>query len=101
MVLAFLTMSHLDFGGIEAGTVVHSLESDGVELALVQVDHGQLIGLICRSKGSSQGKLKVTPESLWWGAGVGARVHRAGLVLGKGIAVGKGLKSTKSHRDIY
>lgn len=40
-----MSMTHLDFGGIEADTAVHSMESDGVELALVQVDHGQLIGL--------------------------------------------------------
>lgn len=40
------TLTHLDFGGIEANIVVHSMESDGVELTLVQVDHGQLIGLV-------------------------------------------------------
>lgn len=37
-ILAFLTVStwtHLDFGGVEADIAVHSMESDGVELALV------------------------------------------------------------------
>lgn len=42
----FLMMSHLDFGGSEASTAIHSLESDGVKLPLVQVDHGQLIGFV-------------------------------------------------------
>lgn len=90
-------MTHLDFGGSEAGTAVHSLESDGVELALVQVDHGKLTGLVRRSQGSSQGKLELIPESLWWGASVGARVDRARLVLREGIAVGKSLKNTQGH----
>lgn len=92
-------MTHLDFGGREAGAV-HSLESDGVELALVQVDHGQLTGLVRRSQGSSQGKLELTPESLRWGAGVGARVDWAGLLLREGIAVGEILKTTTTHEDI-
>lgn len=93
-------MTHLDFGGIEADTAVHSVESDGVELALVQVDHGQLIGLVRWSQGSSQGKLELIPKPLWWGAGVGARVDRAGLLLRKGVAVGKCLKRTKTHKEI-
>lgn len=57
-------MTHLDFSGSEASTAVHSLESDGVKLALVQVDHGQLTGLVRRSQRSSKGKLELTPESL-------------------------------------
>lgn len=95
--LMMSTVTHLDFGGVEAGSVVHPVESNRVELALVQVDHGQLVGLVRRSQGSSEGKLELIPESLWWGAGVGAGVDRAGLVLGEGIAVGKSLKSTKRH----
>lgn len=39
-------ISHLDFGGIETDTAVYSMESDGVELSLVEVDHGQLTGLV-------------------------------------------------------
>lgn len=42
-------MTHLDFGGRKAGAAVHPLESDGVELPLVQVDHGQLTGLVMSS----------------------------------------------------
>lgn len=41
-----MSTTHLDFGAIEAHIAVHSMESDGVELALVQVDHGQLIGFV-------------------------------------------------------
>lgn len=100
MVPAFLAMTHLDFGGCEAAAV-HPLESDGVELALVQVDHGQLTGLVRSSQRGSQGELELIPESLWWGAGVGARVHGAGLVLGEGIAVGKSLKSAKTHTRMF
>lgn len=90
-------MTHFDFGGSEAGTAVHSLESDGVELSLVQVDHGQLTGLVRGSRGSSQGKLEVVPESLWRGAGVGAGVDGAVLFLREGIAVGKSLTSTQGN----
>lgn len=90
-------MTHLDFRGGEAGAAVHSLQSDGVELAFVQVNHGQLTGLVGRSHRSSQGKLELIPESLWWRAGVGARVDRAGLVIREGIAIGKSLKFTKRH----
>ncbi len=85
-------MTHLYFGGTEAGAAVHSVESDGVELTLVQVDHGQLIGFVRRSQGSSERELELTPEPPWWGAGVGARVDRAGPILREGIAVGKRLK---------
>lgn len=87
-------MTHFDFAVGEAGTAVHSLESDGVELSLVQVDHGQVAGLVSRSQGGAQGKLELTPESLRWGASVGARVDWAGRVLWEGIAVGKSLTST-------
>lgn len=38
--------TYLDFGDIEAHTAVHSMESDGIELTLVQIDHGHLIGLV-------------------------------------------------------
>ena len=92
-------MTHLDFGGINTGVAVHSMESDGVKLALVQVDHGQLIGLVRRSHGSSQGELELVPESLWRGAGVGARVDRARVVLREGVAVGESLKG-KTQMDI-
>lgn len=89
-------MTHLDFGGSEAGTAVHSLEGDGVELALVQIDHGQLSGFVRCSRGSSQWKLEFTPESLWWGIGVGAWVDGAGLLLIEGVAVGKSLTCKQS-----
>lgn len=49
-----VTVTHLDFSGSVAGPAVDPLEGDGVELALVQVDHGQLTGLAGRSQGSSQ-----------------------------------------------
>lgn len=89
-------MTHLDFGGIEAGAAVHSVEDDGVELTLVQVDHGQLIGLVRRRHRSSKGKLELTPEPLRWGASVGSRVDGTGLLLGEGITVGKRLKIHKN-----
>lgn len=57
-------MTHLDFGGSETGTAVHSLKSDGVELAFVQVHHGQLAGLVMGSGGSSEGKLELISDSL-------------------------------------
>lgn len=41
-----MSTTHLDFGAIEAHIAVHSMERDGVELALVQVDHGQLVGFV-------------------------------------------------------
>lgn len=84
-------MTHLDFGGSDASAAVHSLESDGVELSLVQVDHGQLAGLVRGSWGRSQGELELIPESLSWGSCVGARVVRAGVIIREGIAVGKSL----------
>ena len=85
-------MTHFDFGGCEASTAVHSLQGDGVELSLVQVHHGQLVGFVTGSRGSSQGKLELVSESLGRrGAGVGAGVDGAGGVLGEGVAVGKSL----------
>lgn len=92
-------MAHLDFSSIDARIAVHSMKSDGVELALVQVDHWQLVGFVRRSQGSSQAKLELTPESLWRGTSVGGRVDWAGLIIREGIAVGKSLKSTKKHKD--
>lgn len=44
-----MSATHLDFGAVEAHVAVHSMERDGVELALVQVDHGQLVGFVRRS----------------------------------------------------
>lgn len=88
-------MTHFDFGGSEAGTTVHPLEGDRVELALVQVDHGQLVGFVRCCRGSSQWKLELTPDSLWWRIGVGAWVDGAGLVLGEGVTVGKILTYTQ------
>lgn len=88
-------MTHLYFGGSDASRAVHSLEGDGVELSLVQVDHGQLAGLVWGSWGSSQGELELTPESLCWGGGVGAGVVRAGVIIREGIAVGKSLTPKK------
>lgn len=46
------------------------MESDGVELALVQVDRRQLVGLVRGSQWTPQGKLELVPEPLGWGAGV-------------------------------
>lgn len=71
------------------------MESDGVKLALVQVDHRQLVGFVRGSQGSSQGELELIPEPLCWRSGVGARIDRAGLILWKGTAVGKWLKTHK------
>lgn len=87
--------TYLDFGDVEAHAAVHSMESDGVELPLVQIDHGHLTGLVRWSHESSQGELEIIPETLRWGASVRAWVDRAGLVLGERIAVGKHLKCTK------
>lgn len=92
-------MTHLDFSGTNTCVAVHSMESDGVKLSLVQVDHGQLIGLIRRSQGSSQGELEIVPESLRGGTGIGAGVDRAGVVLGEVIAVGESLKG-QTQMDI-
>lgn len=99
VIMIMSIMTHLDFGGTNACVAVHSMESDGVKLSLVQVDHGKLIGLVRRSQGSSQGELELVPESLWRGAGVGAGVDRAGVVLGEVIAVGESLKG-KTQMDI-
>lgn len=88
-------LTYLDFCDVGANTAVHSMESDGVKLALVQVDHRQLVGLVRGSQRSSQGELELIPEPLCRGAGIGARVDRAGLILRKGIAVGKWLKTHK------
>lgn len=90
--------THLDFGGSEAGTAVYSLQSDGVKLAFVEVNHRQLAGFVRTSRGGSQGELEFTPESFRWGAGVGAGVYRAGLILGEGIAVGESLKPTQKQQ---
>lgn len=92
-------MTHLDFGGAGAGAAVHAIQSDGVELALVQVDHRQLIGLVRRGHWGSQGKLKLIPEPLWWGASVGAGVDWAGLLLRERVAVWKSLE-THTHKGI-
>lgn len=91
------TMTHLDFGGCDAGAAVHSLQGDRVELALVQVDHGQLAGLVGRRQRSSKGELELIPESLRWGAGVRVGVDRAVLVFREGVAIGQSLESTKGH----
>lgn len=90
-------MTHPDFGGSEAGTAVHPVECDGVKLALVQIHHRQLTGLVNRSCGSAEGKLEVAPGSLRRGAGVGAGVDWAGMVFREGITVGKRLTATQGY----
>ncbi|TNN53458.1 hypothetical protein EYF80_036368 [Liparis tanakae] len=83
-----VTVTHLDLGGGEAGAAVHALQRDGVELAFVQVHHGQLAGLVGGGQRSAQGELELVPEPLCRRrGGIGARVHRAGLVVGEGVAV--------------
>ena len=95
-----LTVTHFDFGAAEVGAAVQAMQSDGVELALVQVDQGQLVGLVRGSQWGSQGKLELCPESLQWGVRVRAGVDRAGLLLWKGVAVVKSLRCTKRHEGI-
>lgn len=71
------------------------MESDGVELALVQVDHWQLIVLVRGSQRSSQGKLELVPEPLGWGSGIGTGIDRTGVVFLEGIAVRECLETCK------
>lgn len=74
------------------------MESDGVELALVQVDHRQLVDLVRRGQRSAQGKLELVPEPLRWGAGVGTGVDRTGVIFLEGIAVRERLETHKEIR---
>lgn len=94
-----VTMAHLDFGGSNAGAAFHPMESDGVELSLVQIHHGELAGLVRRSCRSPKRKLELTPGSLRWGTGVGAGVDGAGMVFREGVAVGKILIATQRYMD--
>lgn len=72
------------------------MESDGVELALVQVDRRQLVGLVRGSQRTPQGKLELVPEPLGWGAGVGTGVDRTGVLFLEGIAIGERLETHKA-----
>lgn len=85
---------YLDFADVGANAAVHSMKSDGVELALVQVDHWQLVGLVRGSQRSSQGKLELVPEPLGWGSGIGTRINRTGVFL-EGVVVRERLETHK------
>lgn len=86
---------YLDFADVGANAAVHSVEGDGVELALIQVDHWQLVGLVRGSQRSSQGKLELVPEPLSWGAGVGTRVDWTGVIFLERIAIRERLEAHK------
>lgn len=67
------------------------MKGDRVELALVQVDHRQLVGLVRGSQRSSQGKLELVPESLGWGSDIGIGIDRTGVTVGKRL---------KTHKEV-
>lgn len=56
--------THLHFAAGEAPSAFspQPVEGDGVKLALVEVDHGQLAGLVLGGLGGTQGKLKLIPR---------------------------------------
>lgn len=73
------------------------MQSDWVKLALVQVHHWQLIGLVSGSQRGSQGKLELVPEPFSWGSSIGTRIDRTGVIFLEGITVGERLKT---HMEI-
>lgn len=54
-------LAHLHFAAWDPGTAVHSLQGDGVELALVQVHHRNLSVLVLGGLWCSENKLKIIP----------------------------------------
>lgn len=69
------------------------MQCDWVKLALVQVDHWQLIGLVRGSQRSSEGKLELIPEPLSWGSGIGTRIDWTGVIFLEVVTVGKRLET--------
>lgn len=74
------------------------MEGDRVELALVQVDHWQLVGLVRGSQRSSQGKLEFVPEPLSWGSDIGTGIDRTGVIFLEVRTVGERLETHKEIR---